>query len=186
VELDPARMSSTAVYKLLIGCVVPRPIAWVSSIDAAGVHNLAPFSYFMAITDNPPTIAFACSPRTAGDGARTRKDTVRNIEATGAFVVNVVNYVRLPNYQNYWIEAGYEDEMQAARAALARRDEAGVLAAMSDRWLADVTLFGSAAQVRDGVEAWRGAGVNTVILVPSSTRGGQMVAFEELLTAFRA
>jgi alkanesulfonate monooxygenase SsuD/methylene tetrahydromethanopterin reductase-like flavin-dependent oxidoreductase (luciferase family) len=97
----------------------------------------------------------------------------------------LVNYVRLPNYQNYWIEAGYEDEMRAARAASARGDDAGVLAAMSDRWLSDVTLFGSAAQVRDGVDAWRAAGITTVIVVPSSTRGGQMVAFEEVLAAFR-
>jgi alkanesulfonate monooxygenase SsuD/methylene tetrahydromethanopterin reductase-like flavin-dependent oxidoreductase (luciferase family) len=97
----------------------------------------------------------------------------------------LVNYVRLPNYQNYWIEAGYEDEMRAVRAAIAHGDEAGVQAAMSDRWLSDVTLFGSAAQVRDGVEAWRAAGVKTVIVVPSSPRGGQMVAFEEMLTAFR-
>jgi alkanesulfonate monooxygenase SsuD/methylene tetrahydromethanopterin reductase-like flavin-dependent oxidoreductase (luciferase family) len=98
----------------------------------------------------------------------------------------LASYVRLPNYQNYWIEAGYEDEMRAARAALARRDDAGALAAMSDRWLSDVTLFGTAAQVRDGVDAWRAAGVKTVILVPSSTRGNQLVAFEELLTAFRS
>lgn len=97
----------------------------------------------------------------------------------------LVSYVRLPNYQNYWIEAGYGEEMAAARAAVARGDEAGVQAAMSDRWLADVTLFGTASQVRDGVDAWRAAGVKTVILVPSSTRGNQMVAFEELLTAFR-
>jgi alkanesulfonate monooxygenase SsuD/methylene tetrahydromethanopterin reductase-like flavin-dependent oxidoreductase (luciferase family) len=97
----------------------------------------------------------------------------------------LVNYLRLPNYQNYWVEAGYGDEMQAARAAIARGDEAGLQAAMSDRWLADVTLYGSATHVRDGVEAWRAAGVNTVIMVPSSTRGGQMVAFEELIAAFR-
>ena len=97
----------------------------------------------------------------------------------------LVNYVRLPNYQNYWIEAGYAAEMRAARAAIARGDDAGVLAAMSDRWLSDVTLFGSATQVRDGVEAWHATGVKTVIVVPSSTRGGQMVAFEELLAAFR-
>jgi alkanesulfonate monooxygenase SsuD/methylene tetrahydromethanopterin reductase-like flavin-dependent oxidoreductase (luciferase family) len=97
----------------------------------------------------------------------------------------LVNYLRLPNYQNYWIEAGYEEEMRAARAAIARGDDAGVLAAMSDRWLADVTLFGTAAEVRDGVDAWRAAGVGTVIVVPSSTRGGQMVAFEEVLAAFR-
>ena len=58
-------------------------------------------------------------------------------------------------------------------------------AAMSERWLSDVTLYGSATEVRDGVDAWRAAGVKTVILVPSSTRGGQMVAFEELIAAFR-
>jgi alkanesulfonate monooxygenase SsuD/methylene tetrahydromethanopterin reductase-like flavin-dependent oxidoreductase (luciferase family) len=97
----------------------------------------------------------------------------------------LVNYVKLPNYQNYWIEAGYEDEMRAARAAVARGDDAAILAAMSDRWLSDVTLFGPAKEVRDGVEAWRAAGVRTVIVVPSSTRGGQMVAFEEVLAAFR-
>jgi alkanesulfonate monooxygenase SsuD/methylene tetrahydromethanopterin reductase-like flavin-dependent oxidoreductase (luciferase family) len=94
-------------------------------------------------------------------------------------------YVKLPNYQGYWIEAGYEAEMRAIRAAVARRDDAAVQAAMSDRWLEDVTLFGSARAVRDGVEAWRAAGVRTVIVVPSSTRGGQMVAFEELIAAFR-
>jgi flavin reductase (DIM6/NTAB) family NADH-FMN oxidoreductase RutF len=86
VQLDPRTLSSTAVYKLLISSVVPRPIAWVSSVDPAGVLNLAPFSYFMAITDEPPTIAFSCSPR-----AGARKDTLRNVEATGQFVVNVVD-----------------------------------------------------------------------------------------------
>ena len=82
----------------------------------------------------------------------------------------LASYVKLPNYQNYWMEAGYT------------RDD---IATMSDRWLTDVTLFGSAKDVRDGVEAWRATGVRTVILVPSSTRGGQMVAFEELIAAFR-
>jgi alkanesulfonate monooxygenase SsuD/methylene tetrahydromethanopterin reductase-like flavin-dependent oxidoreductase (luciferase family) len=94
-------------------------------------------------------------------------------------------YVKLPNYQAYWIEAGYAEEMAAVRAALARRDDAAVQAAMSDRWLSDVTLFGSIAAVRDGVHAWQAAGVRTVIIVPSSTRGGQMAAFEELIAAYR-
>jgi alkanesulfonate monooxygenase SsuD/methylene tetrahydromethanopterin reductase-like flavin-dependent oxidoreductase (luciferase family) len=97
----------------------------------------------------------------------------------------LTSYVKLPNYQNYWIEAGYEAEMTAIRAAIARGDDDGVRAAMSERWLSDVTLFGSATQVRDGVEAWRAAGVKTVIVVPSSTRGGQMVAFDELIRAWR-
>ena len=86
MQLDPQTLESTAVYKLLISSVVPRPIAWVSSVDGAGVPNLAPFSYFMAITDSPPTIAFSCSPRADG-----KKDTLRNVEAAGEFVVNIVD-----------------------------------------------------------------------------------------------
>ena len=86
MELDPKTLPATSVYKLLISSVVPRPIAWVSTVDAAGVYNLAPFSYFMAITDEPPTVAFSCSPR-----AGAKKDTLRNVEATGEFVVNVVD-----------------------------------------------------------------------------------------------
>ncbi len=112
---------------------------------------------------------------------------IDNDRAAAAAVMRrmLVGYVKLPNYQNYWIEAGYEDEIQAVRAAVARGDDAAVQTAMSDRWLSDVTLFGPAAEVRDGVDAGRAAGVRTVILVPSSTRGNQIVAFEELLAAFR-
>jgi flavin reductase (DIM6/NTAB) family NADH-FMN oxidoreductase RutF len=89
VEFDPAALPPNGMYKLLISSVVPRPIAWVSTVDGAGVRNLAPFSYFMAITDDPPTIAFSSSFRGAGvDG---KKDTLRNVEATREFVVNVVD-----------------------------------------------------------------------------------------------
>jgi alkanesulfonate monooxygenase SsuD/methylene tetrahydromethanopterin reductase-like flavin-dependent oxidoreductase (luciferase family) len=97
----------------------------------------------------------------------------------------LASYVKLPNYQNYWIEAGYAEEMQAMRAAIAARQDDTIPSLMSDRWLRDVTLFGPAAEVREGVEAWRATGVRTVILVPSSTRGGQLKAFEELIAAFR-
>jgi alkanesulfonate monooxygenase SsuD/methylene tetrahydromethanopterin reductase-like flavin-dependent oxidoreductase (luciferase family) len=97
----------------------------------------------------------------------------------------LTSYVKLPNYQNYWIEAGYVEEMEAIRAAIARKEDDKIPSLMSDRWLRDVTLFGSVSEVREGVEAWRAAGVRTVILVPSSTRGGQMKAFEELIAAFR-
>lgn len=97
----------------------------------------------------------------------------------------LVNYVKLPNYQNYWIEAGYQEEMEAIRAAIARKEEDKIPSLMSDRWLRDCTLFGPASEVREGVEAWRATGVKSVILVPSSTRGGQMKAFEEIIAAFR-
>jgi alkanesulfonate monooxygenase SsuD/methylene tetrahydromethanopterin reductase-like flavin-dependent oxidoreductase (luciferase family) len=93
--------------------------------------------------------------------------------------------VKLPNYQNYWIEAGFEEEMLAIRKAIADKQEDRIPSLMSDRWLREVTLFGSAAEVRDGVEAWYETGVKTLILVPSSTHGGQMIAFQELIQAFR-
>jgi flavin reductase (DIM6/NTAB) family NADH-FMN oxidoreductase RutF len=91
MHVDPQIIGTEAMYKLMIGCVVPRPIAWVSSVDANGVANLAPFSYFMAITHDPPTIAFSSSPRALAGGARGKKDTLRNVEATREFVVNVVD-----------------------------------------------------------------------------------------------
>ncbi len=96
----------------------------------------------------------------------------------------LVGYVALPNYRNYWKEAGYGEEMAAIEQALAAGERDRVPALMSERWLSDVTLYGSAAEVRDGVAAWREAGVDMPILVPSSTSGGQLRAFEELFAAF--
>jgi alkanesulfonate monooxygenase SsuD/methylene tetrahydromethanopterin reductase-like flavin-dependent oxidoreductase (luciferase family) len=93
-------------------------------------------------------------------------------------------YVALPNYRNYWIEAGYEAEMTAVQTALAARDSDAVLAAMSDRWLDDCTLSGPVGRIREGVDAWFEAGVVSPILVPSSTSGGQAKAVTELFEAF--
>jgi alkanesulfonate monooxygenase SsuD/methylene tetrahydromethanopterin reductase-like flavin-dependent oxidoreductase (luciferase family) len=64
----------------------------------------------------------------------------------------LVPYVKLPNYQNYWIEAGYADEMDAIRAAIARKEDERIPSLMSSRWLRDVTLFGSVAEIRESVE----------------------------------
>jgi flavin reductase (DIM6/NTAB) family NADH-FMN oxidoreductase RutF len=93
MEIDPRSMPPPAVYKLLIGCIVPRPIAWVSTVSIDGVNNLAPFSFFMGVCNDPPTLAFSVGPRSAaaGPGGTGQKDTVRNLEATGDFVVNVVD-----------------------------------------------------------------------------------------------
>ena len=96
----------------------------------------------------------------------------------------LTGYIMLPNYQNYWIEAGYEEEIAAIRRAAEAGEHDKIPSLMSDRWLSDVTLFGSAADVREGVEAWYDAGVKTPILVPSSAEGGQMRAFQELFAAF--
>ena len=86
MHIDPQIAAPQAIYKLLIGCVVPRPIAWVSSLSDDAIPNLAPFSFFMAVCNNPPTLAFS-----SGRRADKKKDTVRNIEYTQDFVVNMVD-----------------------------------------------------------------------------------------------
>jgi alkanesulfonate monooxygenase SsuD/methylene tetrahydromethanopterin reductase-like flavin-dependent oxidoreductase (luciferase family) len=96
----------------------------------------------------------------------------------------LTRYTMLPNYRNYWKEAGYIEEMNAIEAAVAAGREGEIPSLMSDRWLADATLFGPAAQVREGVEAWRAAGVSTPIVVPSSAAGNQLKAVEEIFAAF--
>src|SRR3954447_24573200 len=96
----------------------------------------------------------------------------------------LTRYTMLPNYRNYWKEAGYIEEMTAIETAIAGGRLNDIPALMSDRWLADATLFGPASQVRDGVAAWRNSGVTTPILVPSSASGNQLKAVEEIFSAF--
>jgi flavin reductase (DIM6/NTAB) family NADH-FMN oxidoreductase RutF len=88
VIIDPGEHSPQNIYKLMVGAIVPRPIAFVSTVNAEGVPNLAPYSFFNGVCPNPPVICFSTTVR-ASDGRR--KDTLRNIEATGEFVVNVVS-----------------------------------------------------------------------------------------------
>ena len=87
--VDPASTDHTSVYKLLIGSVVPRPIAFVSTVDPEGAFNVAPFSFFTVASSNPPVLVFTVGRR---DPSRDpRKDTLRNITTAREFVVNVVS-----------------------------------------------------------------------------------------------
>ena len=86
--VDPKGRPYQDIYKLLIGSIVPRPIALVSTISHDGIANLAPFSFFTAISSNPPLICFCPGPRASGG---PRKDTLRNISMTREFVVNIVS-----------------------------------------------------------------------------------------------
>ncbi len=88
LSFEPGKDSPANLYKLMIGMVVPRPIAFVSSLDAKGVRNLAPFSYFMACSADPPVVCFVAGHRS---GPRPAKDTLTNILATREFVVNIVS-----------------------------------------------------------------------------------------------
>lgn len=91
-SFDPAAHRMIDIYKLMAGLIVPRPVALVSTVDKDGVANVAPFSFFNGVGSNPPTVMFC--PVLRGEGAGRpddRKDTLRNVEQTGEFVVNVVS-----------------------------------------------------------------------------------------------
>ncbi|MCL6452214.1 MAG: flavin reductase family protein [Alicyclobacillus sp.] len=88
VHLTPGDLPWRDSYKLLIGAVVPRPIALVSTVSADGVRNLAAFSFFNGVCPKPLVVAFAPMWRGSDGG---KKDTLRNVEETGQFVVNVVS-----------------------------------------------------------------------------------------------
>jgi alkanesulfonate monooxygenase SsuD/methylene tetrahydromethanopterin reductase-like flavin-dependent oxidoreductase (luciferase family) len=100
----------------------------------------------------------------------------------------LTGYMSLPNYRNYWRQAGYAEEMDAAEVileTLPKEEHAQALqTAMSDRWLRDCTASGSAASVREQLSAWADKGV-LPIAVMSSTSGGQAKAIAELFDAYR-
>src|SRR5438034_5369823 len=84
MQIDVNTANVLDVYHALVGIVVPRPIAWVTSVSALGVVNLAPFSFFNAFGANPPIVVF--SPTLRRDGSK--KDTLRNLEVVPEFVLN--------------------------------------------------------------------------------------------------
>ncbi|MBW8012952.1 MAG: flavin reductase family protein [Chloroflexi bacterium] len=87
MDCKPEDISLKNAYKLITGSIVPRPIAWVSSVNHAGQPNLAPYSFFNVVCSKPPTILF-CPGVRAIDGKN--KDTLENVRASGEFVVNLV------------------------------------------------------------------------------------------------
>lgn len=86
--LDFSQLDPRQAYSWLASAVIPRPVAWVSTLSAGGVSNLAPFSFFQMITGKPPTLMV--SPLTQRDGSL--KDTVRNAQETGQLVINLVSF----------------------------------------------------------------------------------------------
>ncbi len=87
-------LDQKAIYKLLIGSVVPRPIAWVSTVSKDGIYNIAPFSYFTVASSFPPVLCFSPALKSAtvdGEIKTVPKDTLRNVRETGEFVVNIVS-----------------------------------------------------------------------------------------------
>jgi alkanesulfonate monooxygenase SsuD/methylene tetrahydromethanopterin reductase-like flavin-dependent oxidoreductase (luciferase family) len=105
-------------------------------------------------------------------------------EAKATLRRSMASYWLMPNYRNYWKEAGYVEEMAAAEAALAAGRSAEMPQYLTDRWLADCTLYGPASRVRDEIDAWREAGITTPVVVPISPDGNQKHAIDAVFRAF--
>jgi alkanesulfonate monooxygenase SsuD/methylene tetrahydromethanopterin reductase-like flavin-dependent oxidoreductase (luciferase family) len=96
----------------------------------------------------------------------------------------LIRYTLLPNYRNYWKEAGYIDEMTAIETAIAENRRDDIPKYLTGRWIADNSLYGSATKVRDRLASWYAAGVNTPVLVPNSLNGNQLTALDEIFSTF--
>jgi flavin reductase (DIM6/NTAB) family NADH-FMN oxidoreductase RutF len=91
-SIDPAGQTVLESYKLMSGLIVPRPVALISTVDKNGTANVAPFSFFSGVGANPPTVLFCPSLRSqSASRPDDRKDTLRNVEQTGEFVINIVS-----------------------------------------------------------------------------------------------
>ena len=88
MQLDFTSLAPRDAYRWMIGTILPRPIAWVSTVAADGRPNLAPFSFFQGVTANPPTLMFVPVNKRGG----TPKDTLRNLREVPEFVVNLVSF----------------------------------------------------------------------------------------------
>jgi flavin reductase (DIM6/NTAB) family NADH-FMN oxidoreductase RutF len=86
MEIDPNQLNPSLAYDLMISIIVPRPIAFISTVNPEGLPNAAPFSFFNGVSTDPPLVAISIARR-----GQEKKGTLRNIEVTGEFVVNIVD-----------------------------------------------------------------------------------------------
>ena len=173
-DLPPIVLATLRKKMVALAGTIAQGAVWA---NAARCHMPASLAHLPEVTKANPRFFVGNMVPTCIDADRAAAAAVNRRTLSG--------YVKLPNYQNYWIEAGFEEEMLAIRKAIAAGEEQRIPELMSDRWLSEVTLYGSPAQVREGIEAWYAAGVNTLIVVPSSARGNQMAALQELIDLYR-
>ena len=106
-------------------------------------------------------------------------------EAKAVLRRTMSHYGLLPYYRNYWKEAGYIEEMNLIESAIADGRTGDIPQYLTDRWLDDVTLFGPPAKIREGIAAWRDAGIRTPVIVPLSADGDQRTALRQVFDAFK-
>jgi alkanesulfonate monooxygenase SsuD/methylene tetrahydromethanopterin reductase-like flavin-dependent oxidoreductase (luciferase family) len=172
-QLPPIWLATLRDKMLALAVEVADGAIWANASFSHMADQLANIP-----ADRRATFALANMAPTVIDADKDAARAIHRRTLTG--------YVTLPNYRNYWKAAGYVEEMEGVERALAAGEPDRIPQHLSDRWLSDCTLYGSAAKVRAGVEAWFDAGIKTPILVPSSAEGNQMRAFEELFAAYAA
>jgi flavin reductase (DIM6/NTAB) family NADH-FMN oxidoreductase RutF len=89
LSIDPTQIATKDLHQYILAAVAPRPIAFASTISTDGIPNLAPYSFFIAFSSNPPILIFSSNRRVANN---TTKDTLKNVEDTGEVVINVVSH----------------------------------------------------------------------------------------------
>ena len=104
MQIDPDTLQPHEFYRYLVQVITPRPIAWVSTVSPGGVSNLAPYSFFNGVGANPPSVVFSPVNNRHGE----KKDTLRNVEANGQFVVNIVSNSLAEQMNQCAYEYGYE------------------------------------------------------------------------------
>lgn len=173
-ELPPLVLATLRVKMTELSDEIAEGAVWA---NASRSHIAASLSHIPQSKRDGDFFIGDMLPTCIDDDDRTAAMNVMKRTMTG--------YVSLPNYRNYWKEAGYVEEMEAIEKALADGNREAIPGLMSERWLSDSTLYGSRKEVLEGLEAWFAAGMKTPIVVPSSTKGGQMVAFAEIFEAFK-
>jgi len=159
MNFDPAQLSAKDCHSLLVCSVLPRPIAFVSTISADGVPNLAPFSYFTVMSTKPSVVGFGIGRKRDGG----KKDTLVNVESTGDFVINVVTEdmakamnqtsAEYPPHVDEFKEAG----LRAVASDLVKSPRVGESPINMECKLLQVMNFGGAPRISSFVvgEVWR-------------------------------
>ncbi len=186
--VDGAQLDTETAYRLIVGCVVPRPVAWITTVNAAGLVNVAPFSSYNYVATSPPMVAINIAGR-AGDGAI--KDSARNIVESGEFVVNVATEATMELMHRSAFEYGPDiSEAEALGLALlpsrhvkppriastpvqmeCRLDQAIVLGrGINTLYIAEVVAFHLSDAIYDGKR------VDSVAMRPIARLGGPYYA----------
>jgi len=116
-SIVPGELAPRDAYNLMLSVIIPRPIGWISTVGADGTLNIAPYSFFNGVNGNPPMVMFSAARRRGGE----IKDTLRNAQETGEFVVNIVDETLAEAMNLTSGEFAYEvDEFALAKLETAR------------------------------------------------------------------